>query len=741
MVQTLARSLVFETMGKLKNPANSPERKRPARFAGLTNLENPKTTAFLFAGLIALQGVGYLTLGTGPPGKSVSLVIAVFENVLALSCSWIALRRARGTAAFFWLLFTINLVFLMVPTVLMTVGSIFNVTLVPDSTWRVLFCLYGVPVVMMLFLPETDQPDRGWLQLFLDQFQVAIVVGLAYSTFFYLPIHRLLSPDALLRNLIVSNLQSIFLLVAILVRLQFARTPSSRALFRRLGFFILACGTVTLVGNWIDLRHYSVLSAWFDLGWALPYVAAGFVALTWTPGPDFPQPSERNSFRSIVGANLVLVALLFCLILMLDSWKRAHGALLTNAAIAASLIALTFRLALTQFRQQQEIGHRKSAQEELCIANGTIAGLLEDARMETSAITQISELGALLQSCASRDEAFRVLPERMILLFPGTSGGMSVLNATRDRAELVAAWGLCPLLALPRGPEQSRSASRTSGCVPNIGSSFFPGLVPPEDSSLSIPLIARDEAIGVLVIRDDDQSSASHRSLHGNEWVRRQQLASALAEHIALTISNLDLREALQAQAIRDPLTGLYNRRYMQESLERELNRARRRDRPLSVVMLDIDHFKSHNDSYGHAAGDEVLRLVAETLTNCVRTEDLACRYGGEEFVLILPECGLRQAAIRADEVRQHLRALYDGRPGELPRIVTVSIGVAGFPETTANIDLLLQFADEALYRAKHEGRDRVVLARPELTDPHRSSTPSHRAAPADVGSESPTRS
>ena len=381
--------------------------------------------------------------------------------------------------------------------------------------------------------------------------------------------------------------------------------------------------------------------------------------------------------------------------LMLDDWKRAHGAMLTDAAVAALLLAFTFRLAITQYAQQQEIVQRKAAQDQLSAANGTIGSLLEEARLETGAVTQISEIGALLQGCASRDEAFGLIPERMARLFPGTSGTLSVLNSIRTRAEVVARWG------------DVRS----------------------EDASLSIPLVAHEEAIGVLVVQDDRQSSVGTRPPYANEAARQRHLASAVAEHIALTVSNLDLRGALHLQATRDPLTGLYNRRYMQESLDREFYRARRRERPLSVMMLDIDHFKRYNDNFGHAAGDDALRLVGETLLGSVRAEDLACRYGGEEFLLILPECPLEQAGVRADQIRARLKELYLEREGELPDVVTVSIGVAAFHETiTRNVEVLIKFADDALYQAKHDGRDRVAIARQE--QPHASVEDCSVAAP-----------
>jgi diguanylate cyclase (GGDEF)-like protein len=234
---------------------------------------------------------------------------------------------------------------------------------------------------------------------------------------------------------------------------------------------------------------------------------------------------------------------------------------------------------------------------------------------------------------------------------------------------------------------------------------------------VSIPLVANGEAIGVLSIQDDTRLPGAVPCSDSEELSRRHELAYTIAEHIALTVSNLDMRAALEVQATRDPLTGLYNRRYMQEFLEREIHRARRRSRPLSLMLLDVDHFKRYNDTFGHASGDEALRFVAETLLFNVRAEDLAVRYGGEEFVVILPECSLQQAALRAEEIRTRLKELYVARPGELPGPVTASIGVAAFPVTTDQVDLLIKCADKALYQAKHEGRDRVVVARSQNVD------------------------
>ncbi len=268
--------------------------------------------------------------------------------------------------------------------------------------------------------------------------------------------------DALLHNVSTSNLESLFLLAALAMRLFFVRNRATRALFLRLGFFLISCAAVTYIGNWIDVHQYTTASAWFDLGWALPYVTAGLVALTWTVPTEIPSVRVANSFLSFLGANVVLVALLFSIDLLMEHWKATHGAVLTDATIAVSLLAFTIRLALTQYGQEREIVQRKAAQEEIFVANQTISGLLEEARIEASAITQINELGTVLQACGSRDEAFRVIPERMVRLFPGTSGELSALNASRTRAESVAEWGGHPPLDLPGTPSDSASNRQVS---------------------------------------------------------------------------------------------------------------------------------------------------------------------------------------------------------------------------------------------------------------------------------------
>jgi diguanylate cyclase (GGDEF)-like protein len=193
---------------------------------------------------------------------------------------------------------------------------------------------------------------------------------------------------------------------------------------------------------------------------------------------------------------------------------------------------------------------------------------------------------------------------------------------------------------------------------------------------------------------------------------------------LALGLANLRLRETLRNQSIRDPLTGLFNRRYMEETLERELRRAGRSGKGLGVVMIDVDNFKRHNDVFGHDAGDVVLRRIGELLQRGLRREDTACRFGGEEFVLVLPDARAEDAARRAEELREQVRRLATTVKGVSVGSVTVSLGVAAYPEHGLTGEMLIKAADGALYAAKREGRDRVVLApAPDVADASPSET------------------
>jgi diguanylate cyclase (GGDEF)-like protein len=219
-------------------------------------------------------------------------------------------------------------------------------------------------------------------------------------------------------------------------------------------------------------------------------------------------------------------------------------------------------------------------------------------------------------------------------------------------------------------------------------------------------MMAQGETMGLLFLQANPVAGGT-----AELSVAKQQLAAAVAEQIALALSNLILRETLRQQSVRDPLTKLYNRRFLEETIDLELARLERKKLPLSVIMIDVDHFKNFNDTFGHDAGDAVLRDLSGILQRTIRGSDVACRYGGEEFTVVLPEASVEIGRQRAETMRESMRELqlvYDGKPlGP----VTLSLGVACFPEHGRKREQLLQAADAALYEAKHAGRNRVVVS------------------------------
>jgi len=688
-----------------------------------------------FAALMAGQIVGFLLLGTGRAGSGFAQSIVVLDSLLALACAWSAFRRAQGINALFWFLFAVVLMVLLVPTAFQTYDTLTGQTTLSDSTWRLLYCLYGAPILMMLFLPETNRSAHIRWETILALVQIAIVVGLLYSTFFFLPARSMLPEDALLHNITISDAQSLLLLIVVIVRLQFSRVSDTRRLLLRLALFLLVCAIATPIGDWIDLHHHLIAAAWFNIGWSIPQIAAAMIAISWVPAVELEATPRVTNFLGFLGTNIALVSMLCCVGLLTNRWKAAYGSALTDLAIAASLLAFTLRLALTQFHQQQEIVQRHAAQKQLTASHQQIGRLLEDARRQTSEITQISELGSVLHACATREEVFRLMPERLRRLFPGFSGSVALLSASGNHLQSSAQWGMLFPADQIFAPDQCWALRRgrthaQSGGGANSRCTHLRG----EGPSVCIPLIANGVAIGILAVQEDDRLQhpppGSDADADSDSFARRRQLAAGVAEHIALAIANVNLQEALRLEAIRDPLTGLYNRRYMQEFLERELHSARRKRRPLSVVMLDLDHFKRYNDNFGHTAGDQALAAVGEMLLRMVRAEDIACRYGGEEFTLILPECALSKATVRAEEIRKRLKE-YHLQPDRPATELTCSIGLAAFDETTDRVDLVIKFADDALYQAKRAGRDRVVVARPAAALPEVNFTESASAASA----------
>lgn len=324
----------------------------------------------------------------------------------------------------------------------------------------------------------------------------------------------------------------------------------------------------------------------------------------------------------------------------------------------------------------------------------------------------LSLMGELLEACSTLEEAYAVTGRSLGQLFPDEAGTVLVMNASRNLLEPAAAWGAHPAGQDAFTPEDCWALRRgrahlVEDTVSGLLCKHLPG-TPLPSAYLCIPLLAQSETLGVLYLSSPPAPAALPAGLAES----KQRLAVSVAERLAPALANLRLRESLRSQAIRDPLTGMFNRRYMEETLERELSRAQRGQYPVGVVMFDIDGLKPINDSFGHDAGDALLRELGALLRGGLRGGDIACRYGGDEFVFILPEAPLDMTQRRAEQLREAVKRLRVSHRGQIAGPVTVSGGVAGFPDHGATGAILLQAADVALYRAKDEGRDRVIVAK-----------------------------
>lgn len=311
-----------------------------------------------------------------------------------------------------------------------------------------------------------------------------------------------------------------------------------------------------------------------------------------------------------------------------------------------------------------------------------------------------------IESTRSPSELSRILPMFLQKLFPGTVGEVYLYKNSRDVLGLAAHWGTssadggilwpsdCWALRLGKA---HYSTTGKSVCCAHFGDRLT------GRNDVCIPLISQGEVIGMMVIAGVDRTEES---------VKHDEIVG-LAEHLALAISNVQLRETLRLQSTIDSLTGLYNRRHFDEAFRRELLRAHRAGTSCSVVMIDLDHFKRLNDTYGHDAGDLVLKTTAQKVLSRVRASDIVCRLGGEELVLLLPECTAEAAAKCAESIRQTLNEIAIAHLNQNISGISASFGVASYPLHAIHGEELLKAADRALYVAKNNGRNRVVTAEP----------------------------
>ncbi|WP_306535347.1 diguanylate cyclase [Geobacter sp.] len=361
-----------------------------------------------------------------------------------------------------------------------------------------------------------------------------------------------------------------------------------------------------------------------------------------------------------------------------------------------------------------DITRRRHDEETLHQVNEELNQSVHTLEQRNKEISNLHEMGEMFQLCRNLDEAYRVIVVTADKLFPGESGALFMLNPSRNLLESTCEWGptsgherlFAPdsCWALRRGRMHVAAGGKGSIACKNTACGL-------SHECICIPMTTQGETIGVIHFEGAATGESTIGTTDGLSD-GKYQLAVTMTEHVALALANLRLRETLRNQSIRDPLTGLYNRRYMEETLAREISLAERKGTSFGVIMIDLDHFKNFNDTHGHDAGDTLLKEFGAFILRHIREYDVACRYGGEEFTCILPDATMENAMERAEELRKQLMSLHVEHIGRTLELVTMSVGVAVYPDHGGNGATLIKAADDALYRAKKEGRNRVNAAR-----------------------------
>ncbi|MDI1294848.1 MAG: diguanylate cyclase [bacterium] len=413
-----------------------------------------------------------------------------------------------------------------------------------------------------------------------------------------------------------------------------------------------------------------------------------------------------RQWRSVSEVMLGITALLFLCVLYFILKQRILHPVVRLSDVVTRLAAQDFAAIPPEFNQVDEIGDMAQA-IRIFRENGLERQRLERERdVDHSMRDLLSRMTQRLQGCDSTDDLVDVVRRFAPEIAPAFPGRLYIHDGCRNSMQQACDW---------RSPIQSRTEFPASACwalrrgqthkptgeMIDIPCDHLKGQA--DIATICIPLAAQGESIGLLYFEQPMDFSAEHLE-------RTEKYLEMLAENIGLALANLRLRDALRAMAMADALTGLANRRQFDAQLQFQVEDAQRNHAPLACLMIDIDHFKRFNDSYGHDAGDAVLRAVGGVLADSLREQGHAFRLGGEEFVLLMPGFDLDQALARAQQVQRRIQDLRIDHRGKELGTITASFGLAAYPDH-GRADRLLQTADAALLRAKSEGRDRIVIA------------------------------
>lgn len=328
----------------------------------------------------------------------------------------------------------------------------------------------------------------------------------------------------------------------------------------------------------------------------------------------------------------------------------------------------------------------------------------ERIRQRTNEIELMHRLANMLAACNNMIEAQKIVSDVLPRILGNVNGSVSLMRASRNQLVTQLDWGeewpgsrsFAPdeCWSLRKGRVyQSNDEFHTLSCehMENVG----------DNQTLCIPLTAHGNTIGIMHL------------YFGSSEVEideiTEQLAFSVAEHLGLALANLSLQEKLRSQALSDPLTGLFNRRFFEQKLTEHAMNSATSEQPLSLLMLDLDHFKRFNDNFGHDAGDFVLKEISALLKRSVGDDEIACRLGGEELAVLLPQSNMKQATEFANTLCEAVRSLHLEHKGLSLGQLGVSIGVSTYPKPSSDMESLVKMADQALYMAKDLGRSRVV--------------------------------
>ncbi len=364
---------------------------------------------------------------------------------------------------------------------------------------------------------------------------------------------------------------------------------------------------------------------------------------------------------------------------------------LSTTMLAAAVVAMYVVM-------QRQIKRQTHAADVIVALNAMLQAEVDELKRRSEDIEMLSEMSELLQISRSVEEAYDVLPAFGARLFHGLSGAVHVTRTIPGMVGSVGRWGT----------SRSTPDFATSDCWALRRAHLHTGTAagircPHADkeigATLCIPMLALGEAIGVVTLNTSDAPSFP---------AHIEQFAKSFTDQIAFALANLRLQETLRTRAVRDPLTGLFNRRFLEETLCEELDRAGRTQRQVGLMMIDVDHFKRFNDTYGHLGGDALLQQFARQTQRVIADEDVICRFGGEEFVVVMPDANPEIIRLRAEAVLEAARRVRVQLDGHDLAPITVSVGVALSHGRGVSVTELLGAADRALYAAKSSGRDRV---------------------------------